>query len=94
MNESTICCKTYKAKVSGSERIKPPFDEETAVKLARQCLSNVICDNCDLCRYLCPDLCITRNPDSGHIEIDLTYCKGCGICAYICPKSAISMQQS
>ena len=67
------------------------YDEEAAVQAARRCLVFHNCTSCDLCRYLCPDLCITRNPDNGLIEIDYNYCKGCGICAFICPKGAIGM---
>ena len=66
-------------------------DEKSAVEAARQCLVTTICSSCDLCRYFCPDLCITRNTITGQIEIDDTYCKGCGICEFICPKKAISM---
>jgi len=40
---------------------------------------------------LCPDLCITRDTESGRIEIDYDFCKGCGICAFVCPKGAIIM---
>jgi len=67
------------------------LDEVTAVKEAGRCLVNNICDSCDLCRYFCPDLCITRNERTGQIEIDYDFCKGCGICAFICPKGAITM---
>ncbi|MCJ7687164.1 MAG: 4Fe-4S binding protein [Desulfobacteraceae bacterium] len=69
----------------------PDFDEETAVKEGKRCLGNHSCDSCDLCRYLCPDLCITRNEKTGLIEIDYNFCKGCGICAFVCPKGAIEM---
>lgn len=67
------------------------LDEETAVKEAKRCLVNNVCDSCDLCRYFCPDLCITRDADTRQIVIDYDSCKGCGICAFICPKSAITM---
>ena len=49
------------------------------------------CNNCKLCRLLCPDLAITCNSGEGKLEIDYNYCKGCGICAVICPKKAIEM---
>jgi len=49
------------------------------------------CRICDLCRFLCPDLAITRNGDKNQIEIDYDYCKGCGICTVVCPKDAIEM---
>ncbi|MBW1721548.1 MAG: 4Fe-4S binding protein [Deltaproteobacteria bacterium] len=58
---------------------------------AQRCMGARSCEACDLCRLLCPDLAITRNPVTGDIEIDLDFCKGCGICASICPKGAISM---
>lgn len=67
------------------------LDEEAAVREAGRCLGNHPCRSCDLCRYLCPDLCITRNEETGHLEIDDDFCKGCGICAFVCPKGAIDM---
>jgi pyruvate ferredoxin oxidoreductase delta subunit len=42
---------------------------------------------------LCPELCITRNPESGRIQIDEAFCKGCGICAFVCPRGAIRMER-
>jgi 2-oxoacid:acceptor oxidoreductase delta subunit (pyruvate/2-ketoisovalerate family) len=72
---------------------KQSLDEESAVQEACRCLVNNFCRSCDLCRYFCPDLCITRDEASGHIQIDYDYCKGCGICAFICPKGAIRMVQ-
>ena len=48
---------------------------------------------CTIClsQFLCPDLCITRDEETGEIKIDNDFCKGCGICAFICPKEAITM---
>jgi len=63
-----------------------------AAREAARCLSTVLCRYCDVCRLLCPDLCITREPESDRIVIDLAYCKGCGICAHYCPKGAIRME--
>ena len=73
--------------------LKPGLDEESAVHEASRCLVNNFCRSCDLCRYFCPDLCVTRDESSGHIQIDYDFCKGCGICAFICPKGAIRMVQ-
>ena len=70
---------------------KGDLDEQGAVREAGRCLGQNACRSCDLCRYLCPDLCITRNEETGHLEIDYDYCKGCGICAFVCPKGAIEM---
>ncbi len=58
---------------------------------ASYCLGMADCRSCDLCRLLCPDLAITRDPATGDIYIDLDYCKGCGICSAMCPKGAITM---
>ena len=58
---------------------------------ASRCLSTMSCEACEVCRLLCPDLAITRDPVTGAICIDLDYCKGCGICAAMCPKGAITM---
>lgn len=71
--------------------VKLGFDEEIAVKEAGRCLWNTRCGSCDLCRLLCPDLCITRDEKTGEIEIDYDFCKGCGICALVCPRGAIRM---
>lgn len=71
----------------------PPssYGHDEALRAARLCFSTVFCSYCDVCRLLCPDLCITRDADTGRIVIDLEYCKGCGLCAHYCPKGAIRM---
>ncbi|MFO7784393.1 MAG: 4Fe-4S binding protein [Thermodesulfobacteriota bacterium] len=77
----------------GRESAPSEWADEEAVREASRCLALRSCESCDLCRLLCPDLCITRNPESGLIEIDYDFCKGCGICAFICPKGAIRMER-
>jgi 2-oxoacid:acceptor oxidoreductase delta subunit (pyruvate/2-ketoisovalerate family) len=67
------------------------LDEKEALEAARKCLGLGSCSACELCSLLCPELCITRQAETGRIQIDLDYCKGCGICASICPKGAIKM---
>jgi len=78
-------------RLKGGLLVKQGFDEETSIEEARRCLGNNRCESCDLCRLLCPDLCITRNEMTNEIEIDYNFCKGCGICALICPRGAIEM---
>jgi len=68
-----------------------PITGEEALYEASRCLGTLSCEACDLCRLLCPDLAVTRDPATGDILIDLEYCKGCGICAAVCPKGAITM---
>jgi 2-oxoacid:acceptor oxidoreductase delta subunit (pyruvate/2-ketoisovalerate family) len=65
--------------------------EEEARKEAQRCLGLRDCESCEICGLFCPDLCITRDEETGQVLIDLDYCKGCGICAFVCPKGAIQM---
>lgn len=74
------------------ERHDSPLSDSEAAYEASRCLGSMSCEACDLCRLLCPDLAITRDPHTGSIVIDLDYCKGCGICASVCPKGAIVME--
>ena len=64
---------------------------EAAMNEAGRCLSAGECRSCDICSLFCPELCITREEETGKVQIDLDYCKGCGICAAVCPKRAIQM---
>lgn len=49
------------------------------------------CKLCELCRWLCPELAITKDGREDLMHLDLRYCKGCGICAAFCPKGSIRM---
>jgi 2-oxoacid:acceptor oxidoreductase delta subunit (pyruvate/2-ketoisovalerate family) len=93
MSEATQTCKRFSISQKDWNKQNQIPDEQTAIELAKECLVNVTCNNCDLCLMFCPDLCITRNKSTGNIEIDYDYCKGCGICAYICPKNVIHMER-
>ena len=63
-----------------------------AQEAASRCLSTQTCTWCEVCQMICPDLCITRDPHTGQILIDMDHCKGCGLCAFYCPKGAIRME--
>lgn len=67
------------------------YTENQALREAQRCLATIFCTYCEVCTLICPDLCITRNHETGHIQIDLDYCKGCGLCAHFCPKGALEM---
>ena len=64
---------------------------EEAIQEAQRCLGLRTCESCETCSLLCPDLCITKNEETGEVRIDLDYCKGCGVCSVVCPKGAIQM---
>jgi 2-oxoacid:acceptor oxidoreductase delta subunit (pyruvate/2-ketoisovalerate family) len=66
------------------------IDLEAAVAEARRCFNCGVCNDCELCLILCPDVAITRREDGG-FDIDLDHCKGCGVCAEECPRGAIVM---
>ena len=71
--------------------VEQTYTPAAAQKEASRCLATLVCTYCEVCQLMCPDLCITRDPETGHIHFDLTYCKACGICAHFCPKGAIEM---
>jgi Pyruvate/2-oxoacid:ferredoxin oxidoreductase delta subunit len=68
------------------------YAKEEARAEASRCLATLECLYCNVCETLCPDQCITRDPQTGGILIDLVHCKGCGLCAHYCPKGAIRME--
>ncbi|HOX46271.1 MAG TPA: 4Fe-4S binding protein [Myxococcota bacterium] len=70
----------------------PGLSAAEARAAAERCLASQTCTFCEVCQLMCPDLCITRDPQGGHILIDLDHCKGCGLCAHFCPKGALEMQ--
>lgn len=73
------------------EDAPPALEKDAALEESSRCLATHECTYCEVCELLCPDLCITRHPGTGLIQIDLDYCKGCGLCAQFCPKDAIRM---
>ncbi len=82
---------------TGSQRVlsfdeaEPTLTAEQAMQEARRCTASSPCTYCDVCQLMCPDLCITRDGETGHIIVDLSFCKGCGLCAHYCPRGAITM---
>lgn len=82
---------SVKTKREGGASVEGGLLREEAIKEAERCLGLRTCQSCDLCSLLCPDLCITRDEETGEVLIDLDFCKGCGICAAVCPKGAIEM---
>ncbi|MBI5490148.1 MAG: 4Fe-4S binding protein [Deltaproteobacteria bacterium] len=69
-----------------------PAEREAGTAAAARCFGASTCRACEICILICPDLCITRDPVTQRIVIDLDYCKGCGLCAHHCPKGAIGME--
>jgi len=74
---------------AGFTEVNRGLTREMALAEAGRCFNCGVCNQCDLCLILCPDVAISRS--NGHYEIALDYCKGCGICAEECPRSAVTM---
>lgn len=70
---------------------EPVFTLAEAVAEAKRCTQASPCYYCEVCQLMCPDLAITRHPETRQIVIDLDYCKGCGLCEHYCPHKAIKM---
>jgi Pyruvate/2-oxoacid:ferredoxin oxidoreductase delta subunit len=68
-----------------------PDEPDGGPASAARCFGASVCRACEICVLICPDLCITRDPDTQRIVVDLDFCKGCGLCAHYCPKGAIRM---
>ena len=49
------------------------------------------CSRCSICHSACPYEAITRDAETGKVEIDLQKCQVCGICYSACPSMAIDM---
>jgi Pyruvate/2-oxoacid:ferredoxin oxidoreductase delta subunit len=79
-------------RLSGLAETEPTFTLEQAMAEARRCAVSSLCLYCEVCELLCPDLAITRDPQTRRIRFDLDYCKGCGLCAIYCPHGAIRME--
>lgn len=74
------------------EPVDAGYDDASGAIEGARCFGAATCRACEICILICPDLCITRDPDTQRIAIDLDYCKGCGLCAHFCPKGAIRME--
>jgi Pyruvate/2-oxoacid:ferredoxin oxidoreductase delta subunit len=78
-------------RLKGFAEAEPTFTLEQAMAEATRCAKATPCLYCEVCELLCPDLAITRDPETRRIRIDLDYCKGCHLCAIYCPHGAIEM---
>ncbi len=66
------------------------YTEEMAVREADRCFSCGVCNGCDNCWVVCPDVSIHRDErKNGHYTVKLNYCKGCGVCVQECPTGCL-----
>jgi NADPH-dependent glutamate synthase beta subunit-like oxidoreductase len=66
------------------------YSREQAVAEADRCMSCGVCNGCDNCYLVCPDVSVMRDArQNGHYSIRTHYCKGCLVCVQECPTGAL-----
>ena len=66
------------------------YSREQAVAEADRCMSCGVCNGCDNCYIVCPDVSVMRDArQNGHYSIRTHYCKGCLVCVQECPTGAL-----
>ena len=66
------------------------YNREQAVAEADRCMSCGVCNGCDNCYIVCPDVSVMRDTrQNGHYSIRTHYCKGCLVCVQECPTGAL-----
>ena len=66
------------------------YSQEQAVAEADRCMSCGVCNGCDNCYLVCPDVSVLRDArENGHYSIRTTYCKGCLVCVQECPTGCL-----
>jgi NADPH-dependent glutamate synthase beta subunit-like oxidoreductase len=66
------------------------YSREQAVAESDRCMSCGVCNGCDNCYLVCPDVSVLRDArENGHYSIRTTYCKGCLVCVQECPTGCL-----
>lgn len=66
------------------------YSREQAVAEADRCMSCGVCNGCDNCYVVCPDVSVLRDArENGHYSIRTHYCKGCLVCVQECPTGCL-----
>jgi NADPH-dependent glutamate synthase beta subunit-like oxidoreductase len=66
------------------------YSREQAVAESDRCMSCGVCNGCDNCYIVCPDVSVMRDArENGHYAIRTTYCKGCLVCVQECPTGCL-----
>jgi NADPH-dependent glutamate synthase beta subunit-like oxidoreductase len=79
------------ARARGQEvEVTLAYSREEAVAESDRCMSCGVCNGCDNCYIVCPDVSVMRDSrDNGAYSIRTTYCKGCLVCVQECPTGAL-----
>jgi NADPH-dependent glutamate synthase beta subunit-like oxidoreductase len=66
------------------------YSREQAVAESDRCMSCGVCNGCDNCYVVCPDVSVLRDArENGHYSIRTHYCKGCLVCVQECPTGCL-----
>jgi NADPH-dependent glutamate synthase beta subunit-like oxidoreductase len=66
------------------------YSEEQAVAESDRCMSCGVCNGCDNCYIVCPDVSVMRDTrENGAYSIRTKYCKGCLVCVQECPTGCL-----
>jgi NADPH-dependent glutamate synthase beta subunit-like oxidoreductase len=66
------------------------YSRAQAVEESDRCMSCGVCNGCDNCYIVCPDVSVMRDArENGHYSIRTTYCKGCLVCVQECPTGCL-----
>jgi NADPH-dependent glutamate synthase beta subunit-like oxidoreductase len=66
------------------------YTEQDAITESDRCMSCGVCNGCDNCYVVCPDVSVQRDSrENGHYGIRLNYCKGCLVCVQECPTGCL-----
>ncbi len=77
-------------RVSQKIEVTLAYSQEQAVAEADRCMSCGVCNGCDNCYIVCPDVSVLRDArENGHYSIRTTYCKGCLVCVQECPTGCL-----
>ena len=66
------------------------YSRDEAIAESDRCMSCGVCNGCDNCYIVCPDVSVLRDArENGHYSIRTTYCKGCLVCVQECPTGCL-----
>jgi NADPH-dependent glutamate synthase beta subunit-like oxidoreductase len=66
------------------------YSRDQAVAESDRCMSCGVCNGCDNCYIVCPDVSVMRDArENGRYAIRTTYCKGCLVCVQECPTGCL-----
>jgi NADPH-dependent glutamate synthase beta subunit-like oxidoreductase len=66
------------------------YDQAGAIAESDRCMSCGVCNGCDNCYIVCPDVSVMRDArENGHYSIRTKYCKGCLVCVQECPTGCL-----